>query len=86
MELSGIGKYLEIYRERLLSADDERKLVVAVVRDVAGVHLEESDITIKQTVLHVHTDSVTRHRLFVCREKIIKELASRTKKKITEVR
>lgn len=86
MELSGIAKYLEIYRERLLSADDERKLVVVVVRDVAGVSIVESDITIKQTVLHIKADSVTRHRLFVCRERIVKELASRTKQKITEVR
>ena len=86
MELSGIAKYLAIYREKLFSAEDQKRFICGVIFRVSGVVVDEKDLTINHTTISIHTDSVTRHQLFLYKQKILEEIKNTSKKIITDLR
>ena len=85
MKLSGIGDYLEIYRKRLFSAEDQKKIIIHAIKTVSGIYVDEKDVTIDRTIVSVKTDSVTRSQLFFYKKKILEEIKKNSSKPITDV-
>ncbi len=85
MELSNIKEFLEEYRKRLNIFDDERKQIIEVIFRISALRFTESQISLKQGVLTVDTDSVTRNELFIYKSRILEELEKISKKKIFDI-
>lgn len=85
MELSGIGDYLEIYRKRLFSAEDQKNVIIQAIQRVSGVIINEDDVVIKKSVVIIKTDSVTRNQLFIYKQKILEEIQKTSSRFISDV-
>lgn len=85
MELSGIGNYLEIYRKKLFSAEDQKNIIIQVIKNVSGVDISDEDIIISNTKISIKTDSVTRNQLYIYKQKILIEIKKHSSKFISDI-
>jgi Ni,Fe-hydrogenase III component G len=86
MQLSGIGDYLEIYRKRLFSAEDQKKVLIHTIAEVSGVVIDEKDMTIDRATITIKTDTVTRHHLFLYKTQILEAIKKNSSKVIADIR
>lgn len=85
MELSGIGQYLEIYRKHLLSATDQKQLIIEAIHTVTGIRVEEKDVTIAHATISIQTNSVTKHHFFLHKKQILEEIKRTSTRIIVDV-
>mgnify|MGYP001160582952 FL=1 len=86
MQLSGIGQYLEIYRKKLLSATDQKQLIIEAIYITTGIRVSEKDVTIDHATVTIKTDSVTKNHFFLYKKKILEEIKRTSTTIVVEVR
>lgn len=74
MQLSSIKEYLEKYQKKLSHEDDKRSLLIAIIRDETGIHLDEKTMTIAKGILTIKTPPVLKNELFMHKSQILRKI------------
>jgi hypothetical protein len=71
MEFSGIQKYLEKYKVKISNEEEKKSTVLAIIKDITGVLLEQSAIVIERGILAIKTDQTTKNEIYIRQKKIL---------------
>lgn len=86
MEFADINKLLDVYRKRLLGAEDDRRKIIEIIARVSGITLNEKELTVRDYVLTVHAGAPIKNELFLYKTRIIEEFSKTLTKKIIDIR
>jgi hypothetical protein len=71
MELFNIQKFLEVYKDKLFSEDENRQLLVSIIKKHAGVSVPFNAITIKKNVMTIAASPIVRNELYLHKREIL---------------
>ncbi len=86
MDYKNIGSFLEKFKNLLSSDKKEKESIVEAVFKATGALIKEADIKISGRTLYIQGSSQLKSEIFMKKEKILKELSSVTKNRISEIR
>lgn len=73
MELSSIQRFLEVYKEKLFSEDEKRKILVDVIKKKTGITLKQDALTLKKNILYVTASPIVRNEIFMHKAALVEE-------------
>lgn len=74
MQLSSIKQFLEVYRKNIDTEDEKRKKILRILKEEAGVLIDEKSLVIKKGVVQIKASAVFKNEIFLHKEKIIHRL------------
>ncbi len=80
-----IQRYLEKFSKNLNSAEDNKKHLVEILKKHTEIDLLTSDIEIVNYTLRLKTSPGVKNKIFMYKEKILKDIADNTEIKIVDI-
>lgn len=82
MQLSDIKQFLDVYRKKLDSEDEKKKRIVDIILKEINISIDPKNISIKNGVLEINTNTVIKNELYLHREKILSHINEESKKSL----
>ncbi|MBA3733095.1 hypothetical protein H0W91_01830 [Patescibacteria group bacterium] len=81
-----ISSYLEKISKSLKSTEVSKEQIIAIILKNTQITLLEENIEIKNFVLHIKTSPAIKNKLFIYKEKILKDFELNLTTKIVDIR
>jgi len=78
--MQDVSGFLNRFKHLLQKKEDNRKLIIEVIKESTGVELEEDELKVKNNILITNTSGGLKGQLFISKHKIIDEINRRAQK------
>jgi hypothetical protein len=81
-----IEKYLQKFSKSIQSTEDDLKKVLEIILKHTEIVLKPEEVEIKNYVINIKSSNAVKNKIFIYKEKILKELGDRVITKITDIK
>jgi hypothetical protein len=81
-----ISNYLQKLTKNLNSAEDQKKLIISIIKNKTQLLFVEDEIEIKNNVLLIKSSPGQKNKIFIYKNNIIEELKNSLNLIITDIR
>ena len=81
-----ISSFLEKFSKSIKSSELEKEKILEVIEKVTQIKINPKEVEIKDFVVHIKSSPAVKNKVFINKEKILKELSLSSQTKIVDVR
>jgi hypothetical protein len=81
-----ISNYLKKISKKIDSSDDLKKTIIDIIEREVGIKIDFENIEIKDYYLNINSNQAIKNKLFIYKDRIIKEIKEKTNQTISGIK
>jgi hypothetical protein len=81
-----ISNYLKKISKKIDSSDDLKKTIIDIIEREVGIKIDFENIEIKDYYLNINSNQAVKNKLFIYKDRIIKEIKEKTNQTISGIK